>query len=92
MFRKWFRLHERCAVCDLEIEGKPGDQWGFWVFTDRIFLFGALAVLYLGFTPESLVMRVVLFVGVAGPLILTMPHRQGAFVALDYLSRTRWSS
>ena len=81
-----------CSVCELQFEGKPGDLWGFWIFTDRIFLFGALIALYFGFTPESWFARALFLAIVAVPLIATMPNRQGAFVALDYLSRTRWRS
>ena len=69
--------------------GAPGDLWGFWVFTDRIVLFGALVALYLGFRPESWLVRGLFFAVVVGILIVTMPYRQGVFVALDYLSRTR---
>ena len=85
-------MHGCCSVCELQFEGKPGDLWGFWIFTDRIFLFGALIALYFGFTPESWSARALFLVIVAVALIATMPNRQGAFVALDYLSRTRWRS
>ena len=53
MFRRWFTMHQRCATCDLEFEKSQGDLWGFWVLTDRIFLFGAILALFLGFTPEG---------------------------------------
>jgi hypothetical protein len=85
-------MHPNCSACGLQFEDGPGNLWGFWVFTDRIFLFGAIVVLYLGFTPERWIWRAALFAVVAIPLIATMPHRQGAFVALDYLSRTHWRS
>jgi uncharacterized protein (DUF983 family) len=90
MFRAWFSMNSHCSECELEFEGKPGDTWGFWVFTDRAFLFVILAALYLGFTPESWLVRIAFFVTVAGALVATMPHRQGAFIALDYMARTRW--
>jgi uncharacterized protein (DUF983 family) len=90
MFRGWFSMRPTCAVCDLRFEDKPGDTWGFWVVGDRIFLFAALIALYFGFRPETWLWRGVFFLIVAGPLVLTMPQRQGAFLALDYVSRTRW--
>jgi uncharacterized protein (DUF983 family) len=92
LFRKWFTMHERCSSCDLCFEGQSGDLWGFWVITDRIFLFGAILALYFGFTPESWIVRGALLAGLVAAIVVTMPHRQGAFVALDYLSRTRWRS
>jgi len=81
-----------CASCDLEFQKNQGDLWGFWVLTDRIFLFGAIIALYLGFTPESWIVRALLFAMVVAPLVATMPNRQGAFVAVDYLSRAHWRS
>jgi len=84
-------MNERCSVCALPLGGDPGDLWGFWVFTDRIFLFGAMIALYFGFTPESWLVRGWFLALVAVPLIATMPHRQGAFVAIDYLARRRRS-
>jgi len=81
---------ETCSSCGLRYEANSGDLWGFWVFTDRIFLFGAIIVLYLGFQPERWSVRALLLAAIVVPLVITMPNRQGAFVALDYLSRTRW--
>ncbi len=85
-------MHLGCSVCELQFEDQPGSMWGFWVLTDRIFLFGAIVALYIGFTPESWLMRGFFLALVVVPLVWTMPHRQGAFVALDYLSRTHWPS
>jgi len=90
LFRGWFSIHSTCSVCDLSFEGNQGDTWAFWVVGDRIILFGAIAALYLGFTPESWALRTTFFVLIVAPLVATMPHRRGAFLALDYLSRTRW--
>ena len=89
LFRRWIVLRERCDSCGLALEGKPGDLWGFWVFTDRIFLFGAMIALYFGFRPESWVLRGTFLAIVVGALVASIPNRQGAFVAIDYLSRTR---
>lgn len=90
LFRGWFTMDRRCTTCDLEYEKNQGDLWGFWVLTDRIFLFVAIVALYLGFTPESWLVRGIFFAVVVVPLVATMPNRQGAFVAMDYLSRTHW--
>ena len=85
-------MQTHCSVCELEFEEHPGSVWGFWIFTDRIILFGAILALYFGFTPESWYLRSAFLVIVIVPLVATMPHRQGAFVAIDYLSRTHWRS
>ena len=89
LFRRWFVMHERCCACSLAFGGKPGDLWAFWVVTDRVFLFGAMIALYFGFAPDSWILRGAYMGIVVGALVVTMPNRQGAFVALDYLARTR---
>ena len=85
-------MRESCAACGLRYEERSGDLWGFWIFTDRIFLFVAIVALYFGFHPERWWVRLLFLAAVVVPLVLTMPNRQGAFVALDYVSRTRWRS
>ena len=83
-------MHEICSRCGLQFEQKSGDVWGFWILTDRVFLFVAIAALYLGFRPESWTLRILFLAVIVVPLVATMPHRQGAFVALDYLARVHW--
>ena len=90
LFRRWFSLHTECAVCKLRFEEQPGDTWALWIFTDRVFLFVIIAALCFGFTPESWWIRGCFFAAVGGLLVATMPHRQGAFIALDYMARTHW--
>ena len=87
LFQGWYRLEERCSECELVFEPKPGDTWGFWVFGDRIFLFVAMVGLFFGIRPEGWAARIVFILAIAVPLIWTMPNRQGAAVALDYLLR-----
>ena len=90
LFRGWYKLNTRCSACDLQFEPNPGDTWGFWVLVDRVVLFVAMVALYVGVTPEGWLLRGVFLVLVAAPLVATMPHRHGAFLAIDYLSRSRW--
>jgi uncharacterized protein (DUF983 family) len=85
-------MHPGCSACGLQYEENPGDLWGFWVVGDRIFLFGAIVALYFGFAPESWLLRGAFLSVLVVALVATMPHRQGAFLALDYLSRTHWGS
>ena len=82
-------MHERCAACDLVFEPTSGDTWGFWVVMDRLFLLAAMVLLFFGFRPETWQGRTLFLAGVAAPLILTMPHRQGIATALDWVLRTR---
>jgi hypothetical protein len=48
-----------------------------------------LILLLLGFATASLRLRLILIGLLLVPLLLTMPHRQGVAIALDYLFRRR---
>lgn len=83
-------LHERCASCGLRLAPRPGDTWGFWVLGDRVFIFVPVVLIYLGVTPLGLGWRALFLAAVIVPLIVTMSHRMGVCIGLDYLSRLRW--
>jgi hypothetical protein len=85
-------MHASCGGCGLVYEPDAGDTWGFWVIGDRIFLLVAIAALFFGFTPESWWLRGLFFAVIGGGIVLSMPHRRGIGVALDYLSRRRWGA
>lgn len=87
LFETWFGLHADCSVCHLEFERRPGDTWAFWLIGDRVFIAILLIVIVLGFRSSSVSHIFGLFGVVAVPLILTMPHRRGVCIGLDYLSR-----
>jgi uncharacterized protein (DUF983 family) len=90
LFERWFSLHRRCAACGLELERNAGDNWAFWVFGDRIFLGALLLTLVLLAGQLTWSFGLALLAVTCAGLVLTMPHRLGACVALDYLAR-RWS-
>ena len=85
-------MHTSCSKCELPFEERSGDTWAFWVLGDRVFLFVIIVAIYFGIAPQSWLGRAAILAIVGIPLIATMPHRQGAFIALDYLSRTHWRS
>lgn len=66
-----------------------GDLWGFWIIGDRIFVVVPMVLLYFGFRPESMLVRLLFLVMVLIPLIWTMPHRLGVCLSVDCLLRTR---
>lgn len=84
-------MRECCASCGLVFEPGSGDTWGFWVLMDRMFLLAAMVLLFFGFRPSTTQGRTLFLLSVAVPLILTMPHRQGIAVALDWFLRSRSS-
>ena len=87
IFERWLDAYDECASCGLPFEEHAGDTWAFWVVLDRLFVAIPLVILLLGFATASLEVRLVLIAVLLVPLILTMPHRQGVAIALDYLFR-----
>ena len=54
---------------------------------DRVPIFLGIVAIYFGFRVTNWVNGLLFFGAMAGPLIATMPHRQGVAIALNYLSR-----
>ena len=54
---------------------------------DRIPILAGIAAIYFGFRITGWLSGTLFFLSIAGPLILTMPQRQGVALALSYLSR-----
>lgn len=82
-------MKPECPACGLSFEQAPGDTWGFWVVLDRIFVAIPIVLIYLGLAPSSWPARLLVGAVLVAALVLTMPHRQGVAVALDYLARRR---
>ena len=89
ILERWLDAYDACASCGLPFEEHAGDTWAFWVVLDRLFVAIPLLILLLGFATASLRVRLVLIAMLLVPLVLTMPHRQGVAIALDYLFRRR---
>lgn len=87
LFVRWITLHERCADCGLVYLRNHGDIWFFWIVMDRIPILLGIAAIFFGFRISNWLDGLGFFLAIAGPLIATMPQRQGAAVALSYLSR-----
>ena len=90
LFGRWFSLEEECSACGLCYEQNPGDTWGFWLIGDRLFLAILIIAVFLVFRSDSVYFGFFLLVVTAVPLVVTMPHRMGVCIALDFLSRSRW--
>jgi uncharacterized protein (DUF983 family) len=87
LFIRWITLHRRCADCGLVYLRNQGDIWFFWIVMDRIPILAGIAAIFFGFRITTWLNGLAFFLAVAGPLVATMPQRQGAAVALNYLSR-----
>ena len=64
-----------------------GDIWFFWIVMDRIPILLGIAAIFFGFRITTWLTGLGFLLAVAGPLVATMPQRQGVAVALAYLSR-----
>ncbi len=84
---RWIRFHPRCSACGLVYLRNQGDTWLFWIVMDRIPILAGIAAIYFGFRITGWLSGALFFLSIAGPLILTMPQRQGVALALSYLSR-----
>ena len=82
------RIAPTCSVCGVVLAPKPGDTWGAWVLGDRLFVALPVIMLYLGLRPTGAA-RFAVLAAIIIPLIVTMPHRMGVCVGLDFLTRTR---
>ena len=87
LFVRWITLHRQCADCGLVYLRNQGDIWFFWIVMDRIPILLGIAAIFFGFRITTWLDGLGFFLAVAGPLVATMPQRQGAAVALSYLSR-----
>ena len=88
VFVRWMTMHDTCRVCGLRYLRNQGDTWLYWIVMDRIPLaIGLILIVFFGAHTLSWQAGLLFFGGLAVPLVVTMPQRQGLAVALNYLSR-----
>ena len=84
LFAGWNRLHETCPVCGLEFERRVGDTW-FFMYMTTAGLTGSLVVTMFLLRPRVIWVGQILVALAAAAIIgLTLPHRKGLAVAIDY--------
>ena len=54
---------------------------------DRLFVVIPVVLVYLGIRPPTLAWRIAVLAAIIVPLVVTMPHRMGVCVGLDFLTR-----
>ena len=87
LFVRWITPHRKCSDCGLVYLRNHGDIWFFWIVMDRIPILLGIAAIFFGFRITSWLNGIGFFLAIAGPLVATMPQRQGAAIVLSYLSR-----
>jgi len=86
----WIAIADCCPACGLIYQRNRGDIWAYIVIADRIPIALAIVAIFFGFRSETWLMMLVSLLALAVPLVITMPHRVGVAVALDYWTRVRW--
>jgi uncharacterized protein (DUF983 family) len=89
LFSGWSYL-EHCSVCGLVFARNPGDTWAFTIFLNRLPVGVMIVLIYFGVVRSNPVFGVTMLVVVAVLAIWTLPNRQGAGIALHYVSRVYW--
>jgi uncharacterized protein (DUF983 family) len=88
VFVRWMTMHDTCSVCGLRYLRNQGDTWLYWIVMDRIPLaIGLILVVFFGVSALTWQSGLLFFGGLATPLVVTMPQRQGLAIAMNYRSR-----
>ena len=88
LFRTWFTMHERCAVCHLRFEREQGYFLGAMYInygvTVMLALIGSFALEY--WSRPSLTQQLVLWIGFCSlcPVVF-FRHSRGLWLAFDYI-------
>ena len=90
IYRRWNTLRENCEVCGLRLLTDQGDLWGFLLLVDRaLFILPLIVLIYFQlYNPGSIWFYVFAGALLLG-LVVTLPHRNGLSLALDYLIRRK---
>lgn len=84
LFAGWNHLHEQCPVCGLELEQRVGDTW-FFMYMTTGGLTGSLVVAMFLIRPRVIwVGQIIVSLAAVAIIGLSLPHRKGMAVALDY--------
>lgn len=91
LFAGWNQLRESCPVCGLAYEERAGDTW-FFMYMSTGALTGVLLILLFVIRPRVFwIGQLAVAVAAVALIGLTLPHRKGFSVALDYWIETRGS-
>ena len=84
LFAGWNHLRESCPVCGLAYEKRTGDTW-FFMYISTGALTGILLIALFLIRPRVVwIGQLVVSVAAVALIGLTLPHRKGIAVALDY--------
>ena len=89
MFESFFRMRTVCEVCSLDIAKRSADTWAP-IYLSTAGLTGAVIIGMLLLRPANMVIgRMTLAIAATSAIVLTLPSRKGAAVALNYFIEMR---
>jgi uncharacterized protein (DUF983 family) len=89
MFRRGYVLRERCDACGLDLARYGHDTWAM-IYFSTAGLTGAVVIGLIVARPQNLMLgRFVLGAIALAVIVLTLPFRKGAAIALNWLIATR---
>ena len=89
MFRRGYVLRERCDACGLDLARYGHDTWAM-IYFSTAGLTGAVVIGLIVARPENpLLGRFVLGAIALAVIVLSLPFRKGAAIALNWLIATR---
>ena len=78
-------MAERCSACGLVFERRDGDTWAFMYVSTALITGLIVAVMLMVRPPSMWIGRVFIVVVAVIALLVSLPHRKGVAVAIDYL-------
>jgi len=89
LFESFFRLRPRCDACGLDIMSRSADTWAP-IYLSTAGLTGVVIVGMLVLRPANLAIgRFTLAIAATSAILLTLPSRKGAAIALNYFVEVR---
>jgi uncharacterized protein (DUF983 family) len=85
IYDQWNKLRVQCQHCGCELERRGGDTW-FFTYMSTAFLTGVI-ILWMFLYPmtEYLTGQIIIIIAWFVLIVLTLPHRKGLAIAIDYL-------
>jgi uncharacterized protein (DUF983 family) len=91
IYKGWTAMHDHCSVCGLKYLADQGDLWAYLIAIDRaLFIFPFVILIYFRLNNPSSAWFYVFSILTAVLFVITLPHRNGMGLGVDYLIRRKW--
>jgi len=92
LFRRWYSLHDRCPICDLDLTVDEESTWAFMYLSTALMigLFGIVLFIAQAQAWHAVTAGVLPLALVA--VVASLPFRKGLALALEYLMNVKWDA